>query len=157
LLLGVVTVVLLVYRHARPPDRCEVAITGIPQGTEFLCLAAERDGQLHAMRWSREGVLSPFLTNATGSQWSHPDPNHPQLAPGAHVQWQPGDRYAVVTRNVRGAWFVTWLDPSAIQFHDHVPILGGGRARLELSRGVTEPLPRERLRELGLVTGWAAQ
>jgi hypothetical protein len=154
-LLVVTSLTVLAYRHIRPPDRFEVAVTNIPLGTEFLCLAAERDGQLYAMRWSRDGVLGPFLTSATGSQWSHPDPNHPQLDAGAHVQWQPGQRYAVVTRMVRGGWYAIWLDPGAIDLQEYV--LGGGKAHLNLSRGVKQRLPHTRLHELGLVSGWAAE
>jgi hypothetical protein len=156
-LVVVAAAALLLRLYARPPSRVEVEVADIPRGTEFLCIAAEQDGRMQAMRWYQGSAVAPLLVYPLGARESNLDPRNPQLRPGAAVHWVQADRYGVVMRDGRDRWWVVWLDPAAVRVEGRMPVLGGGHTRIELSQRRRELLSREQLGQMGLGSGWRTE
>jgi hypothetical protein len=121
------------------PDEDEVtaAIAGVPAGTNFVCVAFEKDSALQCLKWySTNGILVTRLhpAQSIGSFRDEPDFL-------SHVVWQPGDRYGVVTRDNNDVWRVTWFGPEVLQ---------GRYARFEMTGKAAVPLTPKQLTALGL-------
>ena len=139
------------YRFFNPPWRVRVHIENIPTGTDFACLVSDSGGMARSMEWSPKSELStPFTMHPARCVWSYQSPDHPKVNWNAHVRWEPGERYGVVTRNAADIWRVSWFEANTVPLRGRSWLFGGGEASFDVYEGQMVPLSAEQVKSLGL-------
>jgi hypothetical protein len=129
-----------VYFWLNPRDRVHVAVEGIPEMTEFLCMVAQVGDDSHALRWYHEKVepftMSPKhdITSRIGGK----------TRIEADVQWENANRFGVPTFDKQRKWRVFWFDTSEINLTGRSLFFGGGEIVIKLpSESKSEAAPAE--------------
>ncbi len=140
-------------RTVHPPDRVSVAATGLPRDTYYASLVCQSGGVVQNLDWyfpSEIGV--PYTGHPASCIWSYAagDRDPPRIDWAAYVRWRDAERYGIVIRRKRGPWEVTWFEAAQVPVRGRVPLLGGGQATFDLSRGKMVPLAAQEVEHLGL-------
>jgi hypothetical protein len=122
------------------PNQVKVSIVNLPPGTNFASVASESKGELRSLNWLVGSIRRSEMHPARYAR-SFPNTEDPKVDWDAFVLWQEADRYGVVTRDVKGAWFITWFGPEVRQ---------DNKAHFDYRKGETVPLSAEQVKALGL-------
>jgi hypothetical protein len=147
LVVGAATTLILLQCH--PRGRVEISVKNIPDGTRFLCLAAESDDGLKLMDWSPQMIV-PFRMPPRDCIMSYGSSDDRAPMTGRHVMWEFGDRYGIVTARGNDDWWITWFPAEKLPLEGRGLILGGGTVDVDLAQGTTEKLQPDLLARVGL-------
>jgi hypothetical protein len=131
-----------------PYDEVQIAITGTPTDTDFLCLVADKPSGAEAMLWSLKKVL-PFTM--------HPDKctvsfvyNEDRVI-RRPVRWVSSDRVGVLRRTKDRKWFISWYDPPKSNLKGRWFLFGRGSWEVDLrDADEVQPVNEDTLRAMGM-------
>lgn len=129
-----------------PYQEVSTTVTGIPQGTTFLCLVA--DGP-EPMRWSMFKVF-PFSMHPDSSTASFLRADAPPVH-SARVLWIQAKRVGVLRRTKERQWFVHWFDGPKAVLAGRSFVWGGGTWEADLREAdEVRPVTEGELRAMGI-------
>jgi hypothetical protein len=140
----------LAYLRLYPYSRVEVRLGGIPAGTTFLCLVADRPGRPVPMHWWLT-KLFPFTMHPdhSGKSTSIRYADDPARF-RADVEWVRSARVGVL-RRTKGRWFIAWFGPPKGEVRGRSFLFGGGAWEADLRDADEEgPVSEASLRALGM-------